>query len=255
METRSSSLIKVHSVHRHIVWKFLQPLYGHIRVAEFPKSGGTWLCQMMSSAADIRFPRNKALPLTSRSIQHSHLPGPTRYKTILVVRDVRDVLTSAYFHFLIDSQEKDPFLLSKWKGLMKGSDVDDVMQTMPTFIKRFHDNFEVSRKNVNWASHTKSYLDQHDKVMVVKYEHMLDQPQSVLAEALSWLDIIPKMGLDQVAEDFSFKNQTNRKQGEEDRTAFLRKGVAGDWKNHFNQEAIDLVDNLYGETMIKLEYV
>jgi Sulfotransferase domain. len=254
MEARSSSLIKVHSAHRHLVWRFLQPLYGHIRVAEFPKSGGTWLCQMISAATGVNFPRNTGLSLTSKCIQHSHLPGPTRYKTVLVVRDVRDVLTSAYFHFLMASEEKDPFLLSKWKEIMKGCNVEDVIDTMPTFIKKFHEEFEVSRIKINWSSHTESYLNTSGNIFIVKYEDMLDRPQEILETSLSWLGYVSTSNLNQIIENYSFKSQTSRKQGDEDRTAFLRKGIAGDWKNYFNQEAIDLVNSLYGSTMIKLEY-
>ena len=254
METRSSSLIKLHAAQRHLVWKFLQPLYGHVRVAEFPKSGGTWLCQLISAATDFDFPRNQRIPFTSKCVQHSHLPGPTKHPTILVVRDIRDVLTSAYFHFLMDSKEKDPFLLSKWKEIMRGSDISDVKKTMPVFIKKFHENFEVSRNKTNWASHTKSYLDQPDKILVVKYEDMLVDTKSVLQHVLAWRDLDPKHGIDQVVATYSFKNQTKREQGEEDRSAFLRKGIAGDWKNNFNQEAIDIVDSYYGAMMRKLGY-
>ena len=213
------------------------------------------MCQMMSAAAGVSFPRNTRLPLGSKCIQHSHLPGPTRYKTILVVRDVRDVLTSAYFHFLIESDEKDPFLLLKWKEIMRGSEVKDVKHTMPLFIKKFHEKFEVSRSKTNWSSHTESYLDRSDTVLVLRYEDMLDRPQEILKEALAWLHITPKSNIDKIVDTYNFKNQTNREQGEEDRTAFLRKGVAGDWKNYFNQESIDLVDTFYGSTMTKLEYV
>ena len=47
---------------------------------------------------------------------------------------------------------------------------------------------------------------------------------------------------------------TKREAGKEDRNNFLRKGIAGDWKNHFNEEAANIFHHYAGETLIKLGY-
>ena len=137
---------------------------------------------------------------------------------------------------------------------MKGWDIDDVVNTMPGFIKKFHENFQVSRGHTNWSQHIDSYLRLADNVHVVKYEEMLDQPHAVLSDCLSWYNIEAKFELTQVVKDYSFENQTNRQKGEENRTAFLRKGIAGDWKNYFNKASVDLVHKYYGSTMKRLGY-
>ena len=45
-----------------------------------------------------------------------------------------------------------------------------------------------------------------------------------------------------------------RNPGEENKHSFLRKGVAGDWKNHFSKEARQVFNKFAGRELIKLGY-
>jgi hypothetical protein len=47
---------------------------------------------------------------------------------------------------------------------------------------------------------------------------------------------------------------TGRAPGQEDRTNFIRKGVVGDWVNHFSREAAEVFDWLAGDTLVSLGY-
>ncbi len=53
---------------------------------------------------------------------------------------------------------------------------------------------------------------------------------------------------------YSFEQQSKRKVGEENQNSFLRKGIIGDWKNVFTQEAKELFDSYAGCALIKLGY-
>jgi hypothetical protein len=55
-----------------------------------------------------------------------------------------------------------------------------------------------------------------------------------------------------IAEEFSFERQAGRRPGEEDKRSFLRKGVVGDWRNHFSQEARETFDRYAGSELILL---
>jgi len=39
-----------------------------------------------------------------------------------------------------------------------------------------------------------------------------------------------------------------------EKNSFMRKGIVGDWKNHFSKEARKLFDELAGEQLIMLGY-
>jgi hypothetical protein len=57
-----------------------------------------------------------------------------------------------------------------------------------------------------------------------------------------------------IADEFSFERQSGRRSGEEDKKSFLRKGVVGDWKEQFSQEAREVFDRHAGRELILLGY-
>lgn len=254
METRPEPLIKFHSLQRYVIWKHLQPVFNNIRVVEFPKSGGTWLCQMLADLMDLPFPRNSALPFR-RAIQHAHHIGPTSYKTIVLIRDGRDVITSAYFHFLMSGERKHGQLVKKWRGLLGDQNFTDIKKTMPLFINAFHNSFSVGGKNINWGQHVVSYDPNDDNLIFVKYENLLENSELELKRILDWYKIEAKKDISSIVDKHSFKNQTGRNRGEEQANSFLRKGVAGDWKNNFNEQSIQLCEEYYGHTLRRFDYV
>jgi len=52
----------------------------------------------------------------------------------------------------------------------------------------------------------------------------------------------------------SFEETTGRARGTEDRTAFARKGVAGDWVHWFDRETGRLFDETAGGLLVSLGY-
>ena len=48
--------------------------------------------------------------------------------------------------------------------------------------------------------------------------------------------------------------RVGREAGTEDRTKFRRKGIAGDWANHFTREAGEIFDAIAGDALVDLGY-
>ncbi|MGE0084016.1 MAG: sulfotransferase domain-containing protein [Desulfococcaceae bacterium] len=57
-----------------------------------------------------------------------------------------------------------------------------------------------------------------------------------------------------IEKNYSFENLTNRKRGIQNKKFFLRKGIAGDWKNHFSSEAKHIFNKYAGQELILLGY-
>jgi len=61
--------------------------------------------------------------------------------------------------------------------------------------------------------------------------------------------------LKEVLEKNSYeKLSKGRKKGEEDTSSHYRKGVAGDWKNHFNERHIRYFKNAMNDILVKYGY-
>ena len=58
----------------------------------------------------------------------------------------------------------------------------------------------------------------------------------------------------QIADEYSFENQSKRVAGNENINSFMRKGIIGDWKNSFTQASKELFAEYAGNELIKLGY-
>lgn len=252
-DTRPLWQIKASAAQRYLAWHGLTLGVDYIRVSEFPKSGGTWLCQMLSDASGIDFPRHRFLPYR-RCIVHSHQLPRAIDRGLYVVRDGRDIMVSAYHHFLIDHPSKPQHLLRHWQGLMGDVDYGDVRAHLPRFIEIFFEKYQVGGRVMNWAQHTRLISDSFN-FKPIRYEDMLKDARAELTAALAHLDMdISADAIDRAVQNNSFKKKSGRAAGVEDKSSFLRKGIAGDWQNYFDKKACLTFDQLAGDMLVQLGY-
>jgi hypothetical protein len=61
--------------------------------------------------------------------------------------------------------------------------------------------------------------------------------------------------LEQFINHFSFNNlSSGRARGVANEVSHYRKGVAGDWRNHFNENHKEHFKEIYGDLLVKLQY-
>src|SRR5208283_4194402 len=79
---------------------------GLLTVAEHPRSGGTWVAEMLADYFQMPFPKYNRLPLACPAIVHTHLwYSPRMPQAVFVVRDGRDLVVSSYFSILKQNQK------------------------------------------------------------------------------------------------------------------------------------------------------
>lgn len=245
---------KINSLYRYALWNYFSKPLDLIHVAEYPKSGGSWLTQLLSEYLKIENRRNK-IPKFEKAILHGHYKYKTSYnKTIFIVRDVRDVMVS-YYHMLIIGNKRRPESLNQtFRDKMGIKDHQNVKDNLPKFIDYVNTTYTQGFNKFTWSNFIDFYTDKPD-VHIVKYEDMLVDAKKELTKILNFLDEeVDHKRIEEVVDKFSFQNQTNRKPGEEDKTSFIRKGIAGDWKNYFNEESCKKVIEYSGKELIKMGY-
>ena len=248
IENRSRIAITISAIQRYLLWYGYIPNRDDFYISEFPKSGGTWFCQLLSNITGRPFPRNQFVN-TNNSILHSHhLVDPYQSSPIYILRDGRDVVVSAYFHFLIENEHCPDFERKKWQNLMPFDDYSNCRKNIKDFMDLFFSNFTVGKKQISWATHVNKSLS-HPNLLIVRYEDLLVDPVNQMIKSCEHLNMsYKKANIYSAIEKYSFDNQKNQK------SSFLRKGQAGDWKNYFDHHACIKFDTLAGNLLIQLGY-
>lgn len=247
---------KYNSLVRYVYWHYFSKKLNLFQIVEYPKSGGTWMTQLVSTYLDTYYPRN-VVPKFKHAVIHGHYMYSSAFnKVIYVVRDGRDIMISYYFHQMVGNNRINPSVIKSNRQKLPLDDYNDIKTNLPKFIEYLNTDYLKSFNKFSWSQLNENYYNQKDNICIVKYEDMLNDAQAELKRALIYLgeENINQDKLDEAVNKLSFKNQTKRKPGEEDKKSFLRKGVAGDWKNYFTKDAAIMFDKYAGQNLIDLGY-
>lgn len=245
---RSRTKIRIEAVWRRIILGL--PIYGHSRLillTEYPKSGGTWVGQMLAACLNMPFPRHQ-FPLRTPCIMHGHyLRHYFAPRKLVLWRDPRDIMVSWYYHCLFPSEFSNRQLVEHTKAELGFSNYDDVRENLAKFIEYA---FERQRSpGFNWSHFFDSWHDQSSAVHT-SYESFRENPVHELLRVSEALGFVCSNELAwQAVEQFSFQRLTGREPGHEERGKFVRKGIVGDWKNQFTIEAAQIFDHYVGERL------
>ena len=241
--------------------------------ASYPRSGSTWLRFILFEilkGEEAGFGKiDKCIPEI-----HQHrgvppiLPGGGRLiktheqyrkeytRSVLLVRDIRDVLLSSHARSvelglapLVSKGDFDSFMMAMLKGtaLQMGS----------------------------WQEHTRTWLDsplaKNGNLMVVRYEDLRKKPEQALGQLLEFLGvtadlrIIRKAIEDNSLQQMRAKEDKARKAGEQtalleankkiaEEGRFVRKGAVGGWRTQLTDAQIKIVNQYAGDMLATLGY-
>lgn len=236
--------IMVHSISERL------PLF---IVNEYPKSGGTWVGQMLSHALDIPFPRN-CFPGFQPCIMHGHFKSSFGMKNVTIVwRDGRDMMVSWYHHCLFKYKAGNSSLVNKVTRALSIEDPNNVIKNLPRFLE-----YSFSGKlypRYSWPVFVRQWYGRPDTVYV-RYEDLRLNTVAELQRVVKELSgkTISTAHASEIVEEFSFIRQTGRNPGEESKENFLRKGLVGDWRNYFCPESCEIFEHYAGDILIQLGY-
>ncbi|XP_036395090.1 sulfotransferase family 2, cytosolic sulfotransferase 3 isoform X2 [Megalops cyprinoides] len=221
----------------------------------YPKSGTTWMQEILPlvlNGGDLapvhsipnwdRVPwleeTRAALILDSQPPPRaivSHLPYwlmpqsfyQSKAKVIYVTRNPKDIAVSSFHFHKMASFLDDP-------------------GTFDEFLEKFLSGQVLFGK---WTDHVKSWRnpDIEDRILYVTYEEMVQDLKGVLSQFARFLgrELTPE-ALEKVASHCQFSSMKNNAMSnyslvpqeimDSSKSPFLRKGIVGDWRNHFSPE-------------------
>lgn len=227
----------------------------------FPKSGTVWLCQLLGTALGVPYPRRYRSPIAMSSVVHAHWRYDRRLPpTAYIRRDGRDVMVSLYFFTVRAIRDTSrprtaQATLERLRSVFgRTFDPEAVRENLPRFIE-LAAKAPTGSEGLAWHEHVADWWDRPG-VAQLAYEELHSDPVQTIARVMGELGATPDKHIASLAVDrWSFETTSGRKPGDEDRQSFQRKGVAGDWANHFSREAAEVFDAIYGDALIELGYV
>lgn len=168
-------------------------------------------------------------------------------KRFFIIRDARDTMLSFYF-----STKKSHALqvdtMRERRDQLNSLSVEDGLLFLMESGNGMPAIAEIQQSWLNVPSDGKQFL-------MVRYEDLVANDQTLFEQIIDYCEIsISKKQLQDVVSNNSFQNVSGRKPGEEDASAHLRKGIAGDWKNYFTPRVKEEFKRLYGDLLIKTGY-
>ena len=155
------------------------------------------------------------------------IPKPARYKTFFVLRDPRDIVVSFYFSTKYSHPEK--FYIAK---LRKELNAMNIAQGMQHCIDVLNDMGPFAAQR-SWLQPSENECE----FKILRYEDFAQDNHAFLKSLFDYLEI-PVAGeeFDALYERHKFTKKTGgRSQGVEALNSHYRKGVAGDWHEHFDK--------------------
>jgi lipopolysaccharide transport system ATP-binding protein len=169
---------------------------------------------------------------------------PPKWRRFVVIRDLRDTLVSFYFSLKVSHRrERMPEALLYFCELLQAVD----------FEKGLRATMDVQGPMV--ANIQRSWLEAGEPL--IRYEDLLDRDVEILEPLLLDQCELPvdRDRLRAAIEGARFERQSGgRKRGHEDVTSHERKGIAGDWKNHFSDELKRDFKQRWGDLLIATGY-
>lgn len=193
----------------------------------------------------------KLKPETNIFLQHDSridLAKIPSYVGSHIIRDPRDMIISGYFYHL--------WCAEKWCHEKKPKYDNRSYQELLNSVSQ-EEGIALEIHRVKWSIKDMLTWDySNPNIIEIKLEDLAKDEKSVMTQIFQhygFHDHILDKALS-IYEKYTFEKIARRKRGEEKKQGHFRKGVSGDWKNHFTAEHKKLFKEMYPGVLVKLSY-
>ncbi len=162
-------------------------------------------------------------------------------RAVVILRDPRDMVVSLVFSMNY-SHTPDGVNRLLRPAVRNAQPVDRIMLGMHMLS--------------HWSAHIRSWLGPGvPNAYVTRYESLLADEAGEFAKIINFLGWpVPAETVAAVAAKHSFQARSGRKRGVENEFSHRRKGVAGDWRNHFTQGLGRLFEETFPGMLVGMGY-
>ena len=187
-------------------------------------------------------PGQFASPLYSTGTGEWELAASPGDRAFVVIRDPRDIVVSLVYSVSL-SHSPTPITLLLRNPISAANECDRLQIGMFLLAQ--------------WAEYLRSWkrAGEFANVHLARYETLIADLPGELNRLCAFLDWrVPQGVLEAIAESHSFSNRSGRKPGYENPFSHRRKGIAGDWRNHFNRPTARLFETVFPGLLTELGY-
>lgn len=161
------------------------------------------------------------------------------FRLFIVVRDLRDMFISLYFSI----KHSHPMItdnLIHYRSKLAGINQEEGL----IFLMGEYDHLK--NIQVRWLNKAGLYL---------RYEDLVAHEFRMFQKIVRYCELpVADDALKVIVKRNSFEARTGRRRGEEDAKSHVRKGVPGDWKNHYTPKVTEEFKRRFGKVLIQTGY-
>ena len=224
--------------------------YSGASIYDYEKESGDPVPGRLSrDLSAVSFPHKRIItPLYVDYPTFASIPDLDERRGFMVIRDPRDILVSWYFSMKVSHVAMGGRLLEGIRSELQGLGKEDGF---------CHAIWALDTRAGMWDA-LRTWAEADDRrVMVVKYRDLTSPSDGpgTFKKVLEHCDVpLPMNDVVALYEDHSFEKLAGRERGNEDQQAHLRKGVVGDWENHFTERVMDKLRETTGDLVEALGY-
>jgi hypothetical protein len=222
------------------------------------KAGSEWVRAVLNGLAPERFvPRRQShAHLYEEPIRPDGLYSPVYlhrnefsriitvpHKRFIVIRDLRDTLVSWYFSERYSHPTATNERLAQRRAELEQTEKEDgLLKMIETTLA------QAAKIQLSWCGAPDE--------SIVRYEDLWADQHAGFVRICDHIGLeVPRKRITEVVEKMSFERRSGgRKPGEEDVGSHFRKGVPGDWRNHFTPRLTEAFKARFGQTLIATGY-